>query len=267
MMIKILAVFFFYLILFPLPAEAQFYLEEGKVVLLVSPGDRINKTMTIHNTTAESVQVLTTWEDFKYQPPYDGTKVFLPAGTAAGSLSQRVNYTPQTFTLPPFGKQVVDYTISIPDQFEGGHYGVLFFERGGDPIKDDAGVSIITRVGALFFVEPKEAIRKAVLDQFKIDNGLLRGGFSNQGNVILIPATSYYIMDKEGLVTDRGELKKMYVPPLESSAFEISLPSDLKADQYNLFINADLGGGDVVVKEIELVKDLSGSITIQNVRD
>ena len=239
-------------------AHAQLFLENGKVTLAVSGGEHTNGSLLIHNTSAQEANVKVYWEDFEYKVPYDGGKNFLPAGTAPASAGQWVTFSPQGFTLPPFGQQKVDYTVSIPSQIQEGHYGVLFFERSSDATINDKGVTLVTRVGCLFFIEPKDRAKKASLQDITLKADGLTLNFVNQGNVILIPRTTYYLMQKDGLVVTRGESKKLYVPPGASAPLEISLKKQFKPGQYTLVINSDLDDGDVVVKEIGLAVDASG---------
>lgn len=248
-------------------AKAQFFLEQGKVSLAVSSGERMTKTFAIHNTTSESVPVRVYWEDFDYQPPYDGSKIFLPAGTGKSSASTWINYSPSEFTIPAFGKQTIDYVVSIPSELDGGHYGVMFFERSGDPIRDATGVQVVTRVGSLFFIEPKDAVKKAAVNDIKTFDEKLTGNFLNQCQVVLIPRMTYYIMDQDGLVSDRGEVKKIYVPPGASAGWELPLSKTLGAGRFTLVLNTDLEGGDAVVKEVDLLKDASGNVSIEQIRD
>ncbi len=248
-------------------ARAQLFLEEGKVVLAVSGSERVNKHIVVNNTSSEPINVKVYWEDFEYLSPYDGAKKFTPAGTSKNSASGIVSFFPQTFQLPAFGKQQIDYSVSTPEDMSEGHYGVLFFEKAGDPIKTDAGISIVTRVGCLFFIEPKEKNKTAVIENMALNGSTLVGRFSNQGNVIMIPRTTYNVMDKEGLVADRGEVKKHYVPPGVSASWEVPLPKTLGQGEYTLLVNADLDEGDAVVKEMQLIKDAAGKLSIENVRD
>jgi hypothetical protein len=248
-------------------ARAQFLLEEGKVSLAVSGGDRITKSLLIDNITGESVAVRVYWEDFQYQPPYDGTKLFLPAATGQRTASLWVSFTPKEFTLPPYGKQEVSYTISLPSQIQGGYYGVLFFEKVNEPLKNVSGVDVITRVGCLFFIESKDSNRKAAIQDLQVVGNTVTGQFLNQGNVILIPRTTYNIMDDGGMVADRGEINTLYVPPSAAASWEVGLPGDLNTGHYTLVINSDLGEGDVIVKEIEFVKEAYGGLSIKSVRD
>lgn len=249
-------------------ARAQLFIEEGKVVLAVSGGDRVNKSLTIHNTSKDPVDVKVYWEDFEYQPPYDGTKNFMPAGSSKTSASQWVSFSPQTFRLPAFARQQIDYSVSVPSQVTEGHYGALFFEKAGDNVKTETGVSVIVRVGCLFFIEPKDKSKKAVISDIQLGGKKLQGAFTNQGNAILIPRMTYNIMDeREGVVADRGEVKKSYVPPGATAQWEITLPQGLNAANYTLILNTDLDNGDVIVKEIQLSRGASGALELKNIRD
>ncbi len=245
------------------PVHAQFLVEQGKLNITVSGGDRINNVVTIHNTTNQEQGVKVYWEDFEYKSPYDGEKNFLPVGTgSANSAASMVTFSPQEFTLSPLSKKDVECTISVPVDYNAGHYGILFFERTSDPYKDSTGMSIVTRVGTLFFIEPKDVERKADLKNLKQDVASLSGEFHNMSTIILIPQISYYIMDKEGVVADRGELKKLYVPSGVVANWKIPLPEKLTPGAYSMVINADLEEGSVVVKEAGLIKDASGAFTV-----
>ncbi len=248
-------------------APAQLFLEQGKISLAVSGGDHLNGSLLIHNTSSQQVDIKVYWEDFEYKAPYDGTKNFLPAGTAPTSVSQWVIFSPQTFSIPAFGQQKIDYTVSVPSVIQEGHYGVLFFESGSTALKNENGVFLVTRVGCLFFIEPKNKTKKAVLQNIGLKANGFTANFVNQGDVILIPRTTYYIMQEGGLVLLRGEVKKLYVPPGASAPLEILLKKQLSPGHYTLVLNSDLEEGDVVVKEIGLAVDVSGQLTIEKSQD
>ena len=248
-------------------AHAQLFLEEGKVVLPVSGGEHVNKSFTLHNTSSKELEVRVYLEDFQYEPPYDGTKSFVPAGTGKASISKWISFRPQIFKIPSLGTQKIEYSISVPENAQGGYYGVIFFETMDDPLKNKEGVSVVTRVGGLLFIESKDKIKKATLENIELTNHLISGHFINQGNTVLIPRMTYNIMDKEGLVLDRGELKKIYVPPGASAEWNVLIPKNLKVKNCSMVINTDLEEGIIVVKELELVKDAAGHFSIANIRD
>ena len=249
-------------------AHAQLFLEQAKVSLDVYGGEHRNGSLILHNTSSTPVYIKVYWEDFEYKPPYDGSKAFLPAGTAPGSASQWVTFLPQTFSIPAFGQQNIDYTVTVPSQIKEGQYGVLFFERNiNSPIGQGDEVTLVTRIGSLFFIEPKDKNKKAALQDIGLKANSITASFVNQGNVTLIPRTTYYIMQEGGLVLLRGESKKLYVPPGATGTLEIPLKKKLDPGQYTLVVNSDLEEGDVVVKEIALAVDAAGQLTIRNSQD
>jgi len=248
-------------------AMAQLFLEEGKVVMEVLPGERVNKSILVTNTSDKAISVRAYWEDFEYKPPYEGAKAFVPEGTTRLSASKMMSYSPLDFNIPPFGKQKIDYSVNVPQDAKGGYYGVLFFEKAPDSFDAQTGLSIVTRVGALFFIETKGKSKDSEISSVQVEADKIKGVFHNRGDVILIPRMTYNVFDKEGLVVDRGELKKIYVPPGASANWEMSLPSNLGVGSFSLVVNTDLEDGDVIVTEINLDIDASGHLKIENIKD
>ena len=254
--------------MFCLPVHAQVFVEQGKVNLLVHPGEHVSDTVTIHNTTGKSVKARIYWEDFSYQPPFDGAKKFAPASTLKTSLAKWIQFSPRDLVLPAFGKVNISYSIDVPSNAQGGYYGVLFVEPQNPELSGpDKGVRIITRVGCLFFVETGDRSKEASVDQIFVNGNILKGRLRNQGNVVLLPQSSYYIMDREGLAADRGELKKRYLPPGESVDFDLPLSKDLSPGEYTLVLTFDLQDGDVLVKEIEFTKNSDIQYQVRTIRD
>lgn len=246
-------------------AKAQFVIENAKVVLAVSGGDRLNGSVTIHNPGKEPLDVRVYWEDFEYVPPYDGSKKFAAAGTLKGSAASWVNFSPREFNIPAFGKQKIDYTVSVPAGVKGGHYGVLFFEKVDPSAVTTTGVKIIYRTGALFFIEAKDKVKKAEFQPVTlVDGKKFSAPLMNQGDVVVVPHTTYYIMDATGYVVDRGDTGSLYLAPGATGTVEVDVPSGLKPGTYTFMLNADLEEGDVAVSEAEFVKDAAGNITINN---
>jgi len=250
--------------IFGVQAHAQIYLEQAKVTVNVDAGEHTNGTLLVHNTSSEKVDIKVYWEDFQYKSPYDGSKNFLPAGTAPNSASQWITFSPQEFSMPAFGQQMISYSVTVPSEIKEGHYGVLFFEKSSSGELNHEAVTLITRVGCLFFVEPNNKIKKAALQDIVLKDKSIDASFVNLGNVVLIPHTTFYIMQDAGLVVLRGECKKLYVPPGASGNVVIPLKQALKQGHYTLVVNADLDEGDVVVKEIGLSVDASGQVIVEN---
>jgi len=248
-------------------ASAQVFLEQGKVNLTVQPGETVTGEITINNTGNKELGVKMYWEDFVYQPPFDGNKKFMPAGTAPSSLSRWVQFSPRNAVLPSFAKKKIGYTIQVPADAKGGYYGVLFIEPENEDLNSDKGVKIITRVGCLFFVETDDKIKQASLDDIAISGSQLTGKFTNKGNVILLPQSTYYVMDRESIIADRGELKAQYIPPSESSDIDVPFNDSFLPGDYTLVLTFDLQDGDVVVKEVDFTKNSDSDFSLKTVRD
>ena len=248
-------------------ASAQVLLEEGKVKLDVIPGENIAGKLTLHNTSATEVGMKLYWEDFVYKPPYDGSKDFLPQSSTEHSIADWANVSSRTLKFPPFAKKEIPYTMNIPDDFRKGHYGVLFFEKQNREAVSEKGVNIVSRVGCLFFVEPKNKIKKMDLKNFRFTGKELTADFTNQGNVILIPDGTFYIIDQEGMVFDRGQIKKIYLPPGETGQYTMVFHADLAPGPYTLVMTIGLEDDDVAVKEIDFRKSYPSDFNIVEIRD
>lgn len=248
-------------------AAAQLLMEKSRVEMTVTPGETIVDSMILHNTGGQPADVKIYWQDFTYLPPYDGEKKFSQPGTSEYTMGEWITYSPQLMTLPPQGKREINYTIRVPEDAKGGYYGVLFFEQGLGYGTTSTGVNIITRLGSLFFIESSDRNRDAAVKDVAINQKFIEGKFENKGDVFMFPKGVYYLMDYDGVVTDRGEVDKMYVIPGAVKDFKIYMSDDIDPGQYTMVLTFDLGEGDSVVKEIDFTKNQRGQLNITQLRD
>jgi len=249
-------------------ALAQLVIEQGKVREVVKPGQTLTGSITVHSRAKEEVNVVTYWEDFIYTPPYDGTKKFMPAGTVDNSNAGWVSFSPRQFSLSPFSKRQVNYTINVPAKASGGYYGVLLFEKRGknEPVNGLA-VKIVSRVASLFFLETTDRQKEAELGGFSADGENLKGKIHNSGNVVLVAKGIYYVMDKSGVAVDRGELNGLYLPPSAEGDFSIPLIKELPVGPLTVVLTVDLEDDVSRVAEIDLEKDSDGTYKIIKTRN
>lgn len=249
------------------PAAAQLMMEPSKVKLGVAPGATIIDKIYLHNTGEQVENIKVYWEDFTYMEPFTGKKKFFPAGTSEYSMTEWVKYSPQMLVIPPKSKQEINYSIRVPSGFSGGRYGVLFFERGAEKGSEGVAVSVVTRVGVLFFIEVGDTDKSSEVAELKASGSSIEGKVSNNGNVFLFPKGVFYIMDQEGLVVDRGEIEKLYLPSGSTGNFKIDVAQELSAGNYTAVITFDLEGGDSLVREVDFNKTGNGSIEITAIRN
>jgi hypothetical protein len=172
-----------------------------------------------------------------------------------------------TLAFGPYAKRTISYSVNVPERFDKGHYGVLFFEKEGAQIDAKTRLNVVTRVGCLFFIEPKGKVKKADIKNFELTAKGLSADFTNQGNVILIPDGTFYIIDEEGTVGDRGEIGKIYLPPQQTADYTLAFNRDLDPGAYTLVMTITLEDGDVLVKEIDFQKSDPSTFKIIEIRD
>lgn len=248
-------------------STGQVLLEEGKVRLNVAPGENIAGKVALHNTSDAEVAMKVYWEDFTYKAPFDGSKDFLPNGSTDHSLVGWVNVPSRTLVFPPFTKKVVPYTINVPDTVEKGHYGVLFFEKQNPEAVVEKGMNIVSRVGCLFFIEPNNKSKNIELKNYRFAGNELASDMTNQGNVVVIPSGTFYVIDSEGMVFDRGEIAKIYLPPGETGEYKMALNAALDPGIYTLVMTIGLEDEDVLVKEVDFKKSNLSDFNVVEIRD
>ncbi len=253
-------------VFFVAQAHAQVMIEQGKVVIRANPGETIVNTLPIHNNSDKgSITLRAYWEDFMYVAPFNGEKEFSPSGTTDTSASRWVNFSPQQFTLDAKGSKLINYSIQVPQDAKGGYYGVLFFEEGGGSAQGRVGMSIVTRIGALFFIETTNSTRKGLIENLEFQDKEFKCDFSNLGDVVLIPDATFYILDKEGLVAERGEITKFYLAPGKKTPVKFTAGAKLAAGDYTAVLTFDFGGGENYTYEFDFNKAVDGSAKVTKV--
>lgn len=255
------------LILVSRDASAQLLMEKSRIHLTVTPGETVVDSMTIHNTGNVAADVKVYWQDFIYLPPFNGKKNFSQPGTSEYSMAEWISYSPQLLTLPPQSKRGINFTIKVPEDAKGGHYGVLFFEQGLGTGTTTTGVNIITRLGSLFFVETINRDKTSKIDNIRFEEKFLKGSFTNEGDIFLFPKGIYYLINQDGVAAERGELDKIYLTPGNTADFKIYISDEVAEGDYTAVITLDLGDGDSLIKEVDFSKTGTGSFKINEIRD
>lgn len=249
-------------------ASAQMFTDKTKLELKAKPGETLIENITVYNTTKETLDLKVYWQDFIYLPPYDGKKDFLPLGTTPYSVGDAVTFSPKQLTLPPDGNAKINISIQIPeDARNGGYYGVLFYEKTEPSIAPGTGVKIVTRLGTLFFIETDWRNKSADVKNIKAAGKGLEGSFTNQGNIFLMFKGSFYVLNSEGMVEDRGETNKLYLTPDAEGTFKFDFSDSLAVGKYTAVITFDLKEGTSVVREVDFEKSAGGQMEVIAVRE
>lgn len=262
------------------------YLDRAKIRLAIARGSQEQGEIIFKNPSSEARAIRLYLEDWFYAPGGNGAKSFIPAGTASRSCSSWVSFSPGEFTIPPKGEQRISYKVKAPEDnnLEGGYYAVLFFEsRVGELARPEeepgAGLNLVIRVGALFYIEVKGTVsRAAVIENLTLrkesspNRLLVEADCRNTGNVDITSGGTFHIIDQKGVVYARSEFNTVYTfpgdlaklngswntwkNPIPKGKYDIVLTIDLG----KALTEAGLGRGPIVTKEAEIEVGDTGEI-------
>ncbi|MCM8789712.1 MAG: hypothetical protein NC916_01635 [Candidatus Omnitrophica bacterium] len=273
-------IFIFVLFLFNQALALDLNITEGKVRLSIKPGEAKSGVINIRNSSSDSIPIKAYLEDWYYLPQADGTKEFKPAGTTEISCAPWITFSPAEFIIPAFGKQVVNYTVRVPQDATGGHYAVLFFEsqlaQQSEP-QEGVGLGVAVRMGSLFYVEAEGTIkREAALYNLSVERAsgnlplTVSLSLTNIGNVDITADGTFHLIDKSGMVFARGNFNEVYTLPNDKGLLKGDWQEEVPAGIYDLVLTIDLEKaleqvgmpktGATLVKEAEVEIGHSGEV-------
>lgn len=259
------------------------FLNKSKIRVNVPAGKQIFGDIIVENPTSDIRTMRLYLEDWYYVASGDGTKEFMPADTSTKSCASWINFSPAEFTLAPFGRQIVSYSVKAPQTAQGGYYAALFFETDvgnlSQAVKEQgAGINLTVRIASLFYVEVEGTVKRTgVLGNLRVENERTNGNklaieldFENTGNVDITAGGTFHILDKKGIVYARGEFEKAYTFPKDKVKLGAKWPESLAEGVYDLILTIDfgkaleesgLGRGPVVTKEARIEIGSGGTVT------
>lgn len=260
------------------------YLDKAKIRLFIAPDSQEYGEIVLKNPSPEPRTMRLYLEDWYYTPGGDGSKTFVAAGTTSRSCASWISFSPAEFTIPANGQQRVSYTLKLPQNaaLEGGYYAVLFFESAVGQVvqqEEGAGLNLVIRVGALFYVEVKGTIKRtAAIENFTLRKEsspsrlFVEADVRNSGNVDITAGGTFHIIDEKGMVYARSEFNTVQTfpgdsgklsgswntgeHPIANGTYDIVLTIDLG----KALTEAGLGRGPVVTKEARIEIGDNGEI-------
>ncbi|MBU1122372.1 MAG: hypothetical protein KKF54_06740, partial [Candidatus Omnitrophica bacterium] len=182
-----------------------FRINKGSVKIQLAKGETYNGTVEINNPSQEPLGITVYMNDFLYVAPFTGDKEFYPPDSTEFSLAEWVNFSPRQLTIPPFSEGRVNFMVTPTEEFDSARCGVLFFESAMGVTEEEGEiVNILGRIGTLLCVNPKPGNKKVDFYDIKGSNYEIRGRYKNSGDTFLHTEGTYFVMDNEGMVNDRG---------------------------------------------------------------
>jgi len=230
------------------------FMNQSKIRVMVSPGERAFGEITLDNPTAENKIMRLYLEDWYYLPGGSGAKEFLPANSIPTSACAWITFSPADVIVPAFGKQRINYSVNAPGDASGARFATLFFETliGKGTLSGSgrsAGLDVNVRVATLFYVEVKDTIqRTAKISNLNIQPSKeVKGSlditldFENTGNTDITTSGNFSLMNNEGLVSARGVFNSVYTFPGGKGSLLGTWKDKIPAGDYDLVIIVDLG--------------------------
>lgn len=247
------------------PARAvSLRINAPKVELELAPGESASGEIVCENPTEDELELKIYQEDWRYKGTGTGEKEFTPVGSTPASAGQWVTFAPSEDVLKPYGRVTARYTVSVPKDTpaQGAYFSVLFFETIVGSMKDEEGANVLVagRVGALFFIRVKGTVDQAGRVR-SVEAVPPRGNspleiwtdFENTGNTDITLDGNFLVMDADGNVAARGDLRRLYTMPGSSGRTKTEWVGRLSPGPYNLLLTYDLGMGQTLVEEKTLV--------------
>ena len=219
------------------------------VRLSIPPGGTESSTITIENKSdSSSIDMRAYVEDWDYAE--DGSKQFHPPGTTPRSCARWINIYPKMFHLEPKARIGIQYTISVPQDAEGGHYAVIFFESivGDDEAEGNLMVRFAGRIGTIMYQETEGKTDKSgSIVSFECGRPdqnkplKIKVSFKNEGNAQISAEGIMNIIDAEGNIFGRKELGPIDTLPGSTREYETEWLGELEEGEYDVIVTFDAG--------------------------
>ena len=216
--------------------------------LTVAAGWTDSSTITVENKSEDPIDMRAYVEDWVYDDA--GGKKFHPPGSTPLSCAKWINLFPQKFHLEAQGKLGVQYTISVPEDAEGGHYAVIFFESivGDAEAEGNVMVRFAGRIGSIIYQETEgKTDRRGSIVSFSCGRPdqnkplKIKVAIKNEGNAHISATGVMNIIDAEGNIFGRKELGPINTLPGDTAEYETEWLGALDEGAYDVIATFDAG--------------------------
>ena len=192
----------------------------------------------------------------------------MPRGTTSRTISDYITFSPENFSLEPYGSKTVNFTISPTKPLKETLCGVLFFETTiGSSMDEGKAIDVLGRLGSLIFIDPAEGKKAAAFSSPEGGGRKISGVIANTGNIFLSAMGTFYVMDSSGKVLDRGQTAEVYLMPGDKRPLEIKFSSSLPEGNYTAVVTFDMQDNEMFTKEVDFSLSSAGEVTVTGSRD
>lgn len=236
--------------------RGDFVLEPAKEEILLKPGEKTTRTLSIVNRTDSDQIFSVDVEDFVGSQDPKQVVVLLGTDKSPYSLKDFIKPEVKTFKLGSKQRANLSVVISVPQDAEpGGRYAsVLVSTSSGsdNPTPGENKANTVSRVGALYFVR----VAGPVKEEGKLSDFRLSGPakqfyekgpfnfeilFQNSGNIYLTPGGSVEIKNMLGQVVSNLEIAPFFSLPSSLRSAQVTWDSPLAFGRYTATVSLARG--------------------------
>ena len=234
------------LALFPLPLHASddgaLSLAPAVVMLKGEYGQSTTQTMTLTNGTSRAFSFDLVAMDVVVR---DGKRVFVDAGTIAGSIAATAVFSQKHVDVPPSETAAVDVTVTLAAGAE--HRAVVIAFRGTNKVMSGR-VPMTASLGALltFNLSGAAQLSAAELEvrpQSATENLAVAQTCTNSGREPFVAKGVMAVVDQRGALVGRSSLEPRRLLPGESTRLGGEFAGELASGKYRVVVTYDYEGG------------------------
>ncbi len=225
-----------------------------------NPGDIIEGIINVINSEEEILPLEIELEDLAVDTEKQ-TTVFKPYGTLETSCSRWIQINPPKIKLQPKTSQAIHYIITIPqDGLKYAEYfSVIFISSTPSNVDmtqsvvlaSKAQMGILVKIKISSLAKPGGKIESFVVIPAKEDEPLkMIYKFHNTGNVLQKVFGTFSIIDKEGNLFGRGNMKRGLANPEDVVDITSSWDGDLGVGTYDLIAEFKYYPKIIEIKEV-----------------
>jgi hypothetical protein len=227
-----------------------------KLQLSVTPGKTSTKAIEIYNRGDEPAIIKVYVQDWVVRT--NGEMAFLPARTLKNSASSWVDLSHTQFSLYPGESRLVRMSVTVPEDVQGTHWCIVFFEGIRQKPNTPLGVGVGGRLGTTLYVTASGTEnRAATITALSATRGETGKGadfattFANLGNVHFYPEGMFRVVSKEGDHIFESDLPKAVSLPGMLRDYHVSCNHDFAPGTYKLTVTFDYGAEELLQGETE----------------
>lgn len=229
-------------------ADASTVVNPGRFIFNLKPGEMTTGAIEVTNSGEEPIEVRAVLYDWTLSDSDE--LVIFPGKTRDDSLNDLVKFNPRQFKLGPKEKQLVRFSIKVPETgFDSERKGIVFFEQDSPFEQDGIGAKVTTQVGTTIYVIPTTVQMVFRLAKVQVyfpptgdPLGLVLVG--NEGVAHVRYSFSYKVVGEKGKVLEEGSVSEQVLLAGFHRVVSFPLKTKLENGRYNLVTTFQFYGTD-----------------------